>query len=212
MLNQRREQIAISLIWLFHLSGLVGLMTSLNNWFIEKTPLNLLACFLILLYMARVTSWEKIWKIYVFFFGGILIEWIGVKYGVPFGSYRYGDNLGAKLDGIPYMMGINWAMLVLITGAIATKLFQKSWQRILCGAALMVFLDFFIEPLAPVFDFWYWENEVVPVQNYVAWFVIAALMHLVYQPTAKDIHYKTSLHLYLAQLTFFSVYNGYLLI
>jgi putative membrane protein len=38
------------------------------------------------------------------------------------------------------------------------------------AAFFMVLLDFFIEPIAPKLDFWYWENSAIPIQNYTAWF------------------------------------------
>jgi putative membrane protein len=206
---QHKQLIGIGLIWLFHLSGIVGMALGYEEWFLSKTPLNLLACFIILLIIGPIKTVKQGLIIYSFFMAGIFVEWVGVTTGFPFGSYYYGENLGAKMAGVPYMIGINWAMLVLITGTMATRLSNNILLRIMIGAALMVFLDLFIEPTAPVFDFWYWEADHIPLSNYVAWFVIAALLHWIFQKQITTLDFKLSLNLYLAQMTFFISFYGY---
>ena len=134
---------------------------------------------------------------------GIFAEWVGVTYGFPFGNYYYGDNLGLKIDGVPYMIGINWAMLVLITGSIAATITNHKLLKVLLGASLMVFLDLFIEPNAARLDFWYWKNDLIPLSNYIGWFVIAALLHWLFQETIKQLNFLFCINLYIAQLIFF---------
>ena len=40
----------------------------------------------------------------------------------------------------------------------------------------MVMYDILLEPVAIRFDFWQWENVLVPLQNYVAWWLISLVM------------------------------------
>ena len=137
------------------------------------------------------------------------MEWIGVTYGFLFGEYFYGDNLGLKIDGIPFMIGINWAMLVLITGALASKVKTNWIVKAAIGSGLMVFLDLFIEPSAPIFDFWYWPQGHPPLRNYIAWFFISFVLHLIYQKNIKGGNFQMAINLYLAQLIFFAYFYGF---
>jgi len=197
---------AIGLIWLFHISGIIGMAIGFEEWFISKTPLNLLISFIILLLVYPIDDAGKGFIVFVFFIAGFFVEWVGVTYGFLFGEYRYGENLGLKMDGIPFMMGITWAMLVLITGTISSKLKVHYLVKSMVGSTLMVFLDFFIEPSAPTFDFWYWSLGYPPVQNYIAWFFIAFFMHILYHKNIKTGNLDVAVHLYAAQLIFFAFF------
>lgn len=202
-----KDHLQVGLIWLFHVSAIIGIFLGFYDWFVTKTPLNLTLCFALLLLAWPLKSTSHVVIIYSFFAVGMLAEWFGVHYGFPFGNYTYGNNLGVKLDGVPLLIGLNWAMLVMVTGSIASRISSQLWLKVLTGSALMVFLDFFIEPNASALDFWHWKNDVIPTSNYIGWFVVAALLHIVFQTTIKGINFKFSLNLYIAQLIFFmSIY------
>ena len=53
------------------------------------------------------------------FITGMLAEILGVRYGFIFGEYSYGNALGTKVMGVPLMIGVNWCILIFITGFIA---------------------------------------------------------------------------------------------
>lgn len=122
------------------------------------------------------------------FLVGYGIEVLGVHTGLIFGVYWYGDTLGQQWLKVPLVLGANW--LILIYGAIVfvcrcvpLKGIRINWLRVVMqggiGATLLVLLDILIEPVAIYFDFWHWQNEIVPLQNYLAWFIIAfALIYL----------------------------------
>ena len=44
-----KQNISIGLIWLFHLSGIIGIIYTDESWFIKATPLNLLISFILLI-------------------------------------------------------------------------------------------------------------------------------------------------------------------
>ena len=202
----------IGLIWLFHLTGIVGIYIGFQEWFIPKTPLTLLVCFVLLLITGPVKNMGQAVVIYLFFVCGMFVEWLGVNYGWLFGDYRYGQNLGLKMDGVPFMIGINWAMLVLVTGSIAAKISSSKVVKVIIGAFLMVFLDFFIEPNAPLLDFWYWEGDRIPASNYVGWFSVALVLHWILQTYSRTLNFQFSLNLYLAQVIFFVSFYVYSLL
>ena len=195
----------IFLIWLFHISAVIGVSLGHKKWFIEKTPLNLLVCTVLFIWIYPIASQKK-WMVFgLFFLFGMFVEWLGANYSLLFGSYDYGDNLGLKLDGVPLFIGVNWALLTFITGEISSRTQTNLWGRSAVGASLMVFLDFLMEQSAPSFDFWSFGDEV-PLENYVTWFVIAFGFHLIFQKGNIQGNFPISLHLFIAQVAFFSYF------
>jgi uncharacterized membrane protein len=43
--------------------------------------------------------------------GGLLVEALGVRTGLPFGRYAYGDALGPKLLGVPLVIPLAWTWM-----------------------------------------------------------------------------------------------------
>ncbi|GAL75923.1 conserved protein [Nonlabens ulvanivorans] len=135
------------------------------------------------------------------FIVGMIVEWLGVHTGSLFGDYFYGDNLGPKLDGIPYLIGVNWAILAFISHSISQSYIKNITAQIFSAAGLMVILDFFLEHICDYAGYWHF-NGGAGWWNYICWFIVASILHAVLA------HYKlkgdrnTSLHLYTAQLIF----------
>ena len=154
------ENISISLIWLFHVSGILGIIYGNSNWFISFTPLNLTLNFTLLLINC---NWSKqaLLIIIISFLVGMITEILGVQYGWIFGNYQYGNQLGTKVFGVPLLIGVNWSVLTLITGAITQMFYSNIIMRIILAVALMIFLDLLMEPLAPVLDFWVFDEKEV---------------------------------------------------
>lgn len=204
-----KESLSIFTVWLFTLSGIIGMSIGYYDWFIVKTPLNLLVLFTVLVINFPINTLRMVGITFFFFLAGFFVEWVGVHYGFLFGAYHYGDNLGLKIDGIPPLIGVNWVLLTLITAVIAQHVSSNIWVKSALGAALMVGLDFFIEPAAPLFDFWYWEIGHAPLQNFIAWYGVAFLLHLVYAYSNVTGPLKFSLHVFGAQLVFFIYFFFY---
>lgn len=198
-----KTEVAIGVIWLFHLSALIGVKLGHLDWFIEKTPINL-GLSLLLFFICYPLIGYKNWLAFsLFFISGMFAEWLGVKYELFFGSYSYGSNFGPKIDGVPILIGCYWALLTFITASILDYFKLSNWIKVLFGAGLMVLLDFFIEHSAPTFDFWTFEGNVVPLQNYVSWFILATLFHILLRAVKISGSKMFALNLYLAQLLFF---------
>ncbi len=198
------ENISIALIWLFHVSGILGIIYGNSNWFISFTPLNLTLNFLLLLINCKVNK-RVLTIIILGFFIGMITEILGVQYGWIFGDYQYGNQLGTKLMGVPLLIGVNWALLTVITGAIAQQFYLNKFMRVLIGVGLMLFLDLLMEPLAPVFDFWIFDGEEAPLQNYLGWAAVAIFLQFGYYFLKVRVNGSFPFHLYLLQIIFFSV-------
>jgi len=204
-----QQVFAIQVVWLFHISAIIGVSLGFFDFFIPKTTLNLSIAFLLLAWVFPINTLKKILLTSLFFGIGMFVEYLGVNYGLLFGDYSYGQNLGWKFKGVPWLIGINWAMLVLITGSIANNLIAAKWIRVIIGASLMILLDLPMEGVAPIFDFWEFSGGIAPFQNYVAWFIIAAILHGIFQLADLKGAPKFSAHLYACQFIFFAYFYAF---
>ena len=204
--KRTNQLVAIFLIWLFHVSAIVGITIGFNDWFLSKTPINLLICAALFLRIFPLDSPKKYGYFLLFFAMGMLAEWLGVNHGLLFGSYSYGSNLGYKVDGVPLFIGVNWALLTFITAVISGMISKNRWIKALIAASLMVFLDYFMEQNAPEFDFWDFGAHV-PLSTYITWFILAYFLQLLFQYSRISGNRSISLNLYLAQLVFFTFFT-----
>ena len=198
------QNFSIGLIWLFHVSGIIGIIYSDASWFIKATPLNLMVSFILLLLNIE-RSKKILFLVLLCFSVGMLSEIIGVKHGFIFGKYSYGNALGPKFIEVPLMMGIVWCILVFITGFIVQLFFDTIWARIIVGIALMLFLDLVIEPVAPVLDFWTFESGLASYHNYIGWAATAFPLQLLFHKAKLKIDGSFAFHLYFLQFLFFTI-------
>ena len=199
-----KNAISIFAIWLVTISGIVGIYLGHMNWFITKTPMNLLLGLLLLYWNFPPKNGLRSWIIWlIVYLIGMLVELIGVNTGMLFGTYNYGENLGTKFFGVPFLIGINWVVLTFLTASIAKRYVPNKWLAILCGSILMVALDFFIEPTAPIFDFWHWEGGAAPIRNYVDWFVVSFLLQMIVKNDLAEETTSFPMHHLASQFIFF---------
>lgn len=210
-----KKNLAIYLIIAMHFFGFVFMQfPQTKPLFLALTPLNLIVSGGFLLYYHSQKS--KLFYIFVgiAFLVGYWIEVIGTKTGIIFGQYWYGKTLGLKVLDVPLLIGVNWAVLVVATGYISEKICsfitQKSISialKFILGAILMTGLDFLIEPIAIHLDFWQWQNNHIPTQNFVAWFIVALLLHFLYAQLKIEKRNDIAIPLYFSQIMFFGLYN-----
>lgn len=132
-----------------------------------------------------------------------IIEAVGVKTGLIFGSYIYGDVLGLKILDVPLVIGLNWVVVIFGAYVIARKMFDNIWLKSLTAGILSVLFDFILEPAAVKLGYWIWSDGIIPLQNYIAWFVISfvfawILSYLKYTPRSS-----LAIHYYNLQIIFF---------
>ncbi|MBT8280132.1 MAG: carotenoid biosynthesis protein [Muriicola sp.] len=194
---------AIVVIWMFHITALIGISIGFEEWFVTKTPINLIISSILLFLVYPIDTRKKTAVFAALWILGMFAEWVGVKYGILFGTYSYGANLGPKLDGVPYLIGVNWALLSFITASIAQYLVKKPVLQVIFAALLMLVLDFFMEQNAPRFDFWEFDMNIVPISNYVCWLAVALIFQMIIRAAKISGNLKFSAHLFSAQLIFF---------
>ncbi len=202
------KKISVFLIWLIHISGALGLLYYDIIFFAALTPINLYLTALLLMINQKNPKFKQLIGIGLIFFIGIIVEYLGVNYNLIFGEYEYGKNMGPKFFGVPFLIGINWIIITLTAGGIANTILKKNkYLTVIFGAILMVFLDFFIEPVAPVLDFWEFEGNIVPISNYTGWLFTGILTQSIYYITFKEKEFSFSINLYSAILVFFLLLN-----
>lgn len=193
----------VSIIYVVGIAGF--LIPELNPLFLKLTPWNLIAAFVIAWIFHKKWELSHVLTILGLGVAGFFVEFIGVKTGVIFGSYSYGSTLGAKWQGTPYLIGLNWAALVLYTSSIFAGAVKSNIGRSILAAAVMTLYDFFMEPVAMKYDFWNWKDGIIPIQNYVAWFLIALVFHLILNAIAKPIRNRMAASLFYIQFGFFLI-------
>jgi len=108
----------------------------------------------------------------------IVLEALGVRYGLFFGEYDYGGALGPAVAGVPLIIGVNWLIVIMGAAAYVRKYTPHALiVALLAGLAAFLF-DFIMEPAAIALGYWEWVGPI-PVKNYVSWFSITFLGSLV---------------------------------
>jgi len=205
-LDANKLFISIFLVLLFHVSAIIGIAIGQGDYFLPLTPLNLLLCFGLILWNIPQLNLKDLGALAIPFLFGMVAELLGVNFGLIFGTYEYGANLGPKIWGVPWIIGVNWSILVFATASVAQNISQNKIIRSIIGAVLMVLLDVVIEKVAPKFDFWEFENGIVPLQNYMGWLVVSFLAHLTFQLVFSKYRYVLGSALLLVFLLFFGIF------
>jgi uncharacterized membrane protein len=68
-------------------------------------------------------------------------------------------------------------------------------------------LDFFFEPVAMLYDFWSWQNNKIPVQNYFGWFGLAFILQLYFQHSLVNKQNALAIWVVRVQGAFFILIN-----
>ena len=201
------KKISIGIIWLFHLSGLVGLLYIDKNLFASLTPLNLFISSTLLFVNQKSLMRKEVIIVFLIFSIGMIAEILGVNYGLIFGKYDYGDNLGLKLFGVPLLIGLNWVVLTFICGSISNHFIKNKYLSIVVAIILMLLIDITLEPIAPILDYWEFSGSIAPIQNYIGWAFTSLLTLSIYQFFYPKKEFTFSINLFLAQLLFFVGFN-----
>lgn len=203
-----REAMSAGVLGLFYLAGVIGLSSSLRDAFLLVTPLNLLLSLAVILYNHENWTVKFILTSVIIALIGFFVEVLGVQTGIIFGDYEYGNVLGWKVFGVPLILGVNWLILIYASGMVINHF----WRRFpipfkaFLAAGLMVGLDVLIEPVAMELGFWNWEGGIVPLQNYLGWFVTAYILQLIlFYSEPKEATNHVATILYWLQVFFFGL-------
>ncbi len=211
-MNKRNRNILILLIC-YHAVGVAGfLIPDLHELFQAITPWNILASLAFALAFHKKWKGEFVISSLLVAVCGFAIEVAGVKSGLIFGHYTYGPTLGIKLWDVPLLMAANWLLMLYLSTQLVQGWTKEPLMKAALSAAVMTAYDVFLEPVAMKFGFWNWEGNVVPMRNYLAWFVLSLILQYFYQKQGKFSENKPAVYLLIIQMIFFAIigYPGWL--
>lgn len=173
--NKKLKAFAILWIVLVHFFGIIGVYF-LPDWFLPATPLIILVSAGLVILRYEKFRQSRFVAFAVIVVMAFLVELYGVKTGNLFGTYSYGENLGWKLFGVPLIIGVNWAVLLMVAQQLTTHYIvvnNRFFSAITVGI-LMTSFDLLLEALAPILDFWsFIHMNYPPLQNFIAWFCVS---------------------------------------
>ena len=148
-----RERIGLGVLLLFHVCGVIGILSPLRDLFLMATPLTLLVSLCVLLWGTEGLRKPFYGSLITVGILGIMAEVLGVATGLVFGEYSYGQTLGWQIGGVPWVIGMNWALLVWASLALGAYLGLRGLILIVAAASILVGFDWVMEPVAMNLDF-----------------------------------------------------------
>ena len=204
--NKEFLRMSIFFLWLINISGFFGILSDQNEFFLSTTPYVLSLTLLLLILNHDLSDKKSKTGLILIFLFGLIVEILGVNYGLFFGEYSYGANLGPKIYEVPYVIGFNWVLLIIATGSISDKLIKgKEIYKILFASFLMVLVDLLIEKSAPKLDFWEFLISPVPFSNYLWWFIFSLCFQYIFFKTVKTKELNLSSNILVIQFLFFGM-------
>ena len=204
--NKEFLRLSIFFLWLINISGFFGITSDQNEFFLATTPYVLSLTLLLLILNHDLSNKKSKIGLMLIFLFGLIVEILGVNYGLFFGDYSYGDNLGSKIYGVPYVIGFNWVLLIIATGSVSDKLIKgRKIYKIIFASFLMVLIDLLMEKSAPKLDFWEFVISPVPFSNYLWWFIFSLCFQYIFFKTVKTKEYNLSSNILVIQFLFFGM-------
>ncbi len=188
---------------LVYISGSIGFVVN-STFFSPFTPYTLLfTCFVFMIHQP-VSDKKYISAFLSIAVLGYIIELIGIKTGLLFGNYSYGNGLGLKLLDVPLIISINWAMLICAGIVTVRKVFRNKFIVISVTALLVTFIDLIIEQVAQKLDFWQFDGGLAGLHNYLGWIGVVVFTSYIFYPAIINGNSKVSSIVLILQIIFFT--------
>lgn len=158
------------------------------------------------LYKKSGTPALIVWS-FVAFLTTFIVEYAGVKTGKIFGDYEYGATMFLQVGKVPVVIAYNWIILILASYNLANKLFRNIWISPVLGSIFIVIFDIVMEPVAMKLDYWQWAGGIVPLQNYLAWFLISLVFSYILSIFRIPVKSRFLIIYFFIQLIYFSLFR-----
>jgi uncharacterized membrane protein len=116
------------------------------------------------------------------FLGGILVEVVGTRTGIPFGQYTYTGVFQPQVFGVPLEIALGWLTLGLMCYSLASLGWRSRWHVNPVAALLMVSWDILYDPVFTGLGMWIWREGSyfgVPFTNFVGWFLASLFFFMI---------------------------------
>lgn len=208
-LKRPEPAVAIKNVAIILLVGIVGFAIPFTHELFQKmTPLVILLGVFGLVFYHDGDRGLKFYAVSLFvLLAGFFVEVVGVKTGLIFGDYIYGTVLGPKVLDTPLMIGVLWLLLVYCARSMVEYWDTSEWIKVILVAVLVTTMDIVLEPVAIALGFWTWDAVQVPMQNYIAWFLIALVFSALFSLTKVKIFNEMGAPLFFLLFLFFILLN-----
>lgn len=202
----RYSKYIFAFITIIYIVGMVGIsLPQTHALFVSLSVTNILLCIGLLLLFHKPYTTTFAAKAISIAIAGFIVEVVGVKTGKLFGVYHYTPVLGWRLFDVPLLIGLNWFFMVYCSVQLARLFKLPLLPTAILSGLFMVSYDIALEPNAIALNYWQWQYNTVPLQNYIAWFAFGSLFSLFYLYKTKVETNYMAIYLYLLQVIFFSV-------
>ncbi len=120
----------------------------------------------------------------------VLLEALGLSTGFPYGEYRYSDELGPTLLGVPFLVPLAWLMMAWPSWVLAARVTarvrprRRSVARVLGAAYLFAAWDVVLDPQLVQAGYWSWGHprpglpgiDTVPLTNLGGWLLAGLVL------------------------------------
>jgi len=189
---------------LVYVSGAIGMVLK-PSFFLPFTPFTLLYTVFVFLVFQPINNYKYVLSFALIALIGYVSEVIGVKTGLVFGNYFYGNSLGYKVFSVPLIISLNWALLVNASVLVSTKISTNKIALSFFTATIATGLDFLIEQVAPHLHFWYFKGGTAGIHNYIGWFIICFVTSFALNKQLIKGDKKIAATIILLQVLFFGI-------
>ena len=217
----KKENFKIYLVYvLFGFGGLWHVLNMFPNTMrILASPLMIAVSLLLLSNVFKSLSNQSknrfiLWSLFILI-AGWGIEFLGVSTHFPFGSYHYGNVLQPQILQIPVAIGFAWLMISLSSLVITLKIIHffkinKLYNYYIIPiltAIFMLLFDCLMENVAPKLDYWTWNQQNIPIQNYLSWFLLGFVFSWLWLKLKISFKFISTfgIHVYLSQFIYFTL-------
>lgn len=190
-MKRHKALIALTVLVLVYAIVILGTLAYGSNVLVLTPVMLLAAAFIVGLFHAEMDA-RFLAYIFIVLIAGFALSAIGAATGSIFGGYFYGNNLGVKLWDVPIVIGIYWLLFSYCSSVWVSTLskavgsLNTAVGKALLASLVMVSIDVLMEQVAQTGDFWYWKNQLVPIQNYTAWFAFSFAFNFLFQKLEID--------------------------
>jgi putative membrane protein len=122
--------------------------------------------------------------------GGLLIEVLGVNFGLPFGAYAYTGRLGPEVAGVPAIIALAWTMMAYPAFVVAWRVTRHPLAGPALAGLALASWDLFLDPQMVEEGLWVWLGGGpallgIPLSNFAGWLVTAVAMAAVLWPLLR---------------------------
>ncbi len=116
--------------------------------------------------------------------GGLAVEAVGLRTGLPFGDYVYSAAFTRTVLGVPWVVPLAWAMFAYPALVLARRIARSPIVIPVVGGLALSAWDLFLDPMMTAEGYWRFTDASyalphvpsVPGVNFLGWFVTAVAM------------------------------------